>query len=99
LSNKLSEDALKDAQVQEVLKLGFAHRMDIIRIIYHSEKGTELHSKDYEFSKESANIHRQSGYKQTKLLIKEQEASWQKKHQSGVTVYKIEANKTSEHKV
>ena len=99
LASKLSKEQLEEPKVKEVVKLGFAHRLDIIRIVYRSEKGTELHSKDYEFSKESANVHSKMGYNDVNLLIQEQSHVWQQKHSSGVTVYALESNHGVSHKL
>lgn len=99
LASRLPKEELNDPKIQEIIKLGFAHRMDVIRVIYKSEKGSELHSKDYEFSKESANVHRTMGYNHTMQLIKEQADEWNKRHSSGVTIYTMEQNKSSAFKL
>lgn len=87
LSSKLTKEQKADPKIQKLMKLGYANRMDIVHLIYHSEKGTELESKDYEFSVESANKHRQMGYVQTINMINDEEKYWINKHNSGVTVY------------
>ena len=99
LSEKLTPKQRSDPQVKEILKLGYAHRLDIIRLVYHSERGTELNSKDYEFSTESANKHCRSGYTNIKLMIAEKEAEWSEKHKSGVTVYNVEEEKITSFKL
>ncbi len=93
LSTKLTFEQKADPHVQEILKLGYAHRLDVIRLVYHSEKGTELSSKDYEFSVESANKHCKLGYVNVKRMISEKEAEWSEKYKCGVTVYNIEEEK------
>jgi NTE family protein len=93
LTSKMTEAQLKDPEVQKIIKLGYAHRLDIIHLVYHSEKGTELESKDYEFSAESATKHRKLGYTDTINMIEAEEEDWQKVHHSGVTVYTLEAQK------
>jgi NTE family protein len=99
LASKLTPEQQQDPHVQEIMKLGYAHRLDIIHLVYHSEKGTELESKDYEFSAESATKHRQMGYLNTLNMIKEEEQDWLRLHRSGVTVYTLEATKAARHKV
>ena len=93
LGAKLTAEQRSDHKVREILKLGYAHRLDIIRVVYRSERGTELSSKDYEFSVESANKHCRLGYNNIKRMIKEKEPEWLEKHKSGVTVYNVEDEK------
>lgn len=90
LTSKMTDAQLKDPAVQEIIKLGYAHRLDIIHLVYHSEKGTELESKDYEFSAESAAKHKKLGYTDTIKMIEAEEEDWLKAHHSGVTVYTLE---------
>lgn len=100
LASKMTSEQLKDPAVQKIIKLGYAHRLDIIHLIYHSEKGTELESKDYEFSTESATKHRQLGYRDTINMIEAEEANWLKTHHnSGVTVYTLESQRAMAHKI
>jgi len=99
LTSKMTDAQLKDKAVQEVIKLGYAHRLDIIHLVYHSEKGTELASKDYEFSVESAIKHRKLGYTDTMNMIEAEEGEWSKAHHSGVTVYTLEAQRAVSHKI
>lgn len=91
LGKQLTAEQKKDPQVKEILNLGLAHRMNIVHLIYRSEKGTELESKDYEFSTETASKHRSLGYNNTTNMIQTQEETWMKRHRSGVTVYTLEA--------
>ena len=93
LSSKLTDKQKKEPQIAEIIKLGLANRLDIIRVVYRSERGTELSSKDYEFSVESANKHCALGYANVKQMIAEKESEWMEKHRSGVTVYNVEAEK------
>lgn len=99
LAGKLTPEQRKDPKIQQIMKLGFAHRLDIIHLIYHSEKGSELHSKDYEFSVESANKHRDTGYNNTKRMIQSEEQEWLKHHRLGVTLYTTECETTTSHKL
>lgn len=78
LGTKLPPEVKNDPEVQEVLKLGHAHRLDLVHVIYHSAKGTELNSKDYNFSAETAKIHYEKGYKITQKLIEAQSKEWEK---------------------
>lgn len=78
LGTQLSEEVRNNPEVQEVLKLGHAHRLDLVHVIYHSAKGTELNSKDYNFSAETAKIHYDQGYKITQKLIDSQSEEWEK---------------------
>lgn len=99
LTSKMTDAQLKDKAVQDIIKLGYAHRLDIIHLIYHSEKGTELASKDYEFSTESAAKHRKQGYVNTINMIEAEEDEWSKVHHSGVTVYTLEAQMAVSRKI
>lgn len=87
LTSKLTKEQRSDPEVQKVLKLGFAHRLDLVHLVYHSERGTELESKDYEFSLETANKHWKMGYSATKDIIIREEPNWQQKQKCGVTIY------------
>lgn len=78
LGTQLSDEVKNNPEVQEVLKLGHAHRLDLVHVIYHSAKGTELNSKDYNFSSEAAKIHYEQGHEITKKLIENQSAEWEK---------------------
>ncbi|MCC2624770.1 MAG: hypothetical protein K0R14_643 [Burkholderiales bacterium] len=99
LTSKMTNAQLKDKAVQDIIKLGYAHRLDIIHLIYRSEKGTELASKDYEFSEESAIKHRKLGYINTMNMIEAEEKEWLKAHDTGVTVYTLEAQMAVSHKI
>lgn len=87
LTSKMTKEQRSDPKVQKIIKLGYANRLDIIHLVYHSEKGTELESKDYEFSVETANKHRQMGYINTVNIINAEEKDWMNKRNSGVTIY------------
>jgi len=93
LGSKLTPEQKKDPKIKEILKLGLAHRLDLIHVIYHSPRGTELHSKDYNFSAETAHLHWQQGYDATKLIIKEKEHEWDKFHREGTAVYTMDGDK------
>lgn len=90
LSGLLTPEQLDRPDVQEIVKLGLAHRVDVVRLIYHSPKGTELESKDYNFSREAAIIHRELGYKAAKDLVENQQTSWESTEHVGLTVYSQE---------
>lgn len=87
LSSQLTDEQRKDPKIQEIMKLGFANRLDIVHLVYKSPKGTELESKDYEFSVETANKHRMMGYDGAKAMILEEEENWMDMQSSGVTIY------------
>lgn len=87
LTSLLTEEQLKIPEVQSIAKLGLAHRVDVVRLIYHSQTGTELESKDYNFSKDAAIVHHDMGYKDAKNLVLEQQQSWESKGHSGFTIY------------
>ncbi len=76
LGSKLPPEVRDDPQVKEILKLGHAHRLDLVHIVYHSKTGTELNSKDYNFSSDSAVIHYNQGYEQTSKLIQNHHQEW-----------------------
>lgn len=90
LTSKLTPEQLADDKVQKIIKLGFAHRLDVVRIVYRSPRGTELHSKDYEFSVSSANTHRIAGFNNASNLIKEKGSEWSKKHKVGLSIYTLD---------
>lgn len=93
LACKLPPEIKKDPEVQAVLKLGHAHRLDLVHIIYHSQRGTELNSKDYNFSAESAGIHWKQGYQITSQLIDARSHEWDKLHRDGLVVYTMDEEK------
>ena len=90
LSTLLTEEQLQSPEVQDIIKLGFAHRVDVVRLIYHSPTGTELESKDYNFSKKAAQIHHELGYKAAKNLVETRQKEWESIEGSGLTVYSQE---------
>lgn len=87
LAHKLPPEIKKDPEVAAIMKLGNAHRLDLVHVIYHSRRGTELNSKDYNFSSEAAHIHYSQGYSITTQLIETKQSEWDKKHNEGVVVY------------
>ncbi len=99
LSSKLTPEQKADPHVQKIMKLGYAHRLDMVHLVYHSEKGTELESKDYEFSAESADKHRIMGYTNTKNMIEREEAHWLNLRHSGVTLFAQDLDKTSSQRI
>lgn len=90
LGKKLAPEIRREAKVKEILKLGFAHRLDLVHVIYHSPKGTELNSKDYNFSAETAHLHWEQGYENTMKLIREKAHEWEKTHREGTAVYTVD---------
>ncbi|MFN7095245.1 MAG: patatin-like phospholipase family protein, partial [Burkholderiales bacterium] len=99
LTSMLTPEQRADPKVQEIIKLGYAHHLDIVHLVYRSEKGTELESKDYEFSVESASKHHKLGYTNTKYMLEQEEKKWMKLGHSGVTVYTHDADLTTVNKV
>jgi NTE family protein len=93
LGSKLPAEVKHDPDVKAVLKLGNAHRLDLVHVIYRSRKGTELNSKDYNFSAESAHLHYQQGYEITHKLIESKQHEWSKQHSDGMTIYTINEDK------
>ncbi len=93
LGSKLPPEAKKDPAVKAVLKLGHAHRLDLVHVIYHSLRGTELNSKDYNFSAETAQVHWQQGYDITSKLIATRSHEWEKLHEDGLVVYTMDEEK------
>ncbi|MBP9743700.1 MAG: patatin-like phospholipase family protein [Burkholderiales bacterium] len=92
LSGLLTEEQLKIPEVQEIAKLGLAHRVDVVRLIYRSPRGTELESKDYNFSREAALIHHNMGYDAAKQLVIEQQHRWESASQNGINIYSPDNN-------
>lgn len=90
LVDKLPPEIRNQPEVQEVAKLGYAHRLDLVHVIYHSRKGTELNSKDYNFSAKAAAIHCQQGYNITRQLIEEQQSEWERIRHEGLVVYTLD---------
>ena len=93
LGSKLPPEVKDDPDVKAVLNLGNAHRLDLVHVIYHSRRGTELNSKDYNFSAESAHLHYQQGYEITLKLIESKKQEWNKQHSDGMTIYTINEDK------
>ncbi|MCG3863566.1 MULTISPECIES: patatin-like phospholipase family protein [unclassified Photobacterium] len=77
LTTFLSEDEKKDPKVQEIIKLGHLNSLDIVHLIYHSQK-SELESKDYNFSKQNYHNHRNNGYNNTIEIYKQDGKDWAK---------------------
>ncbi|ASK77972.1 hypothetical protein CF386_02385 [Paraphotobacterium marinum] len=80
LGEFLPEDAKKNPKVKEVLKLGRLKSLDIVHLIYHSEKA-ELESKDYNFNKFTYKDHRTKGYVNTIDIFNQCGKSWAKEQQ------------------
>ncbi|MCX8514280.1 MAG: patatin-like phospholipase family protein [Burkholderiales bacterium] len=87
LTSLLTPDQLKTAAVKDIIKLGLVNKVDVVRLIYHSQKGTELQSKDYNFSKKAALVHYDLGFNQAEKLIVENQDSWNAKSKLGINVY------------
>ena len=90
LANKLSENDKKDPAVREIMKLGNANRLDLVHVIYHSKQGTELHSKDYNFSAHASLVHYNQGYNITAQLILDKQIEWDKKFREGFVIYTMD---------
>ena len=90
LSSILTPEQLQTPGVAEIMKLGLVPRVDVVHLVYHSPRGTELQSKDYNFSKESCIIHRNMGYEAAKQLVKEKRDDWESKTHDGLTVYSLD---------
>jgi NTE family protein len=89
IGDKLTDEQRNDPEIKELLRLGNANSLDLVHVIYRSLKGTELHSKDYNFSAESAEIHYTQGYQQTKQLIIAEQESWKHKINNGSVIYTV----------
>lgn len=94
LGSKLSPEVRNDPEIKAILKLGHAHRLDLVHIVYHSKIGTELNSKDYNFSSDTAIVHYQQGYEQTSKLIQSHKTEWDNSaEEDSFVLYTIEENK------
>lgn len=94
LGSKLSPEVRNDPEIKAILKLGHAHRLDLVHIVYHSKTGTELNSKDYNFSSDTAIVHYQQGYEQTSKLIQSHKTEWDNSaEEDSFVLYTIEENK------
>lgn len=94
LGSKLSPEVREDPEVQEILKLGHAHRLDLVHVVYRSVTGTELNSKDYNFSAEAAHKHYQQGYNITKKVIETQQHEWEQVQDSdSFSLYTMDSDK------
>lgn len=92
LGEKLDPQIRKNPQIKEILKLGLAHRLDLVHLVYRSQRGTELNSKDYNFSAQTSQVHWQQGYKTTFNIIKEKQFQWQKNRNQGTVVYTMDGD-------
>lgn len=91
LGSYLPSDIKNREDIKQLLKLGNVNNIDLVHIIYHSKKGTELESKDYNFSREAKIIHKKEGYKKTLEIIKEDEESWLKKDNNGIEIHTLDS--------
>lgn len=96
LGTMLPEEVRNKPEVKDILKLGNAQRLDLVHIIYRSKKGTELHSKDYNFSAETALVHSKLGYDITSELIEKEREKWDKIQNEGTMIYTLEEGKIVE---
>ncbi len=87
LSTILTDEQKKLPNVSKILKLGLSHKIDVVRLIYRSEKGTELHSKDYNFSSVTARHHYDLGYSSAQKLINDKKDQWENNVDIGLTIY------------
>ncbi len=92
LTKKLTPEQRKDPKVQDIMKLGYSHQIDLVHLVYHSPTGTELGSKDYNFSKSACEMHREMGYNNTKELYEQNHEYWDKKHKAGLTIYTLDGD-------
>lgn len=90
LGSKLTDEQRHDPQVKDILKLGHANSLELVHVIYHSLRGTELHSKDYNFSAQTAEIHYRQGYEQTEQLILAEQKKWKQQIVEGSAIYTVE---------
>ena len=84
LEEYLPEEIKQKDNIKDILDKGHAGHIQLVKIDYRSPTGTELHSKDYEFSKNSLEKHRAMGYERTMEIL--DEAPWVKECQLGKAV-------------
>ncbi len=99
LTKLLPNEVKTHAKVQDIIKLGYANRLDLVHVIYKSIRGTELNSKDYNFSAEAAHIHWQQGYDITNKLIQDKGAEWDAYHREGLSIYTVEGDNSKTVKI
>lgn len=97
LGKYIPEEFKNKKEIQEVLKLGNVNNLDLVHIIYKSKKGTELESKDYNFSKQSMKVHLEQGYNETISIINEDSAIWNQKGR-GLKIHTLDNNEILEEK-
>jgi len=77
IADSLTEEQKQIPSVAKaVANLGCPHHLDIVQLIYKSDRGTELHSKDYEFSKASYQKHVDQGYCKAIDMIDKYQDRW-----------------------
>lgn len=92
LGSKLSEDVVNTPEVQQILNLGNVPNLDLIHIIYHSRRGTELHSKDYNFNAAAREAHYKQGFTITSEVIKNGNHQWDNPSKDFSRIYTIDRN-------
>jgi len=88
LADKLPAEMQDDPEVQEIRAMGCRTRMHIAHLIYRPT-GSDLASKDYEFSRSTMERRWQDGYETARLALGS--AQWQnrKPARDGVAVYDL----------
>ncbi|MDD3265905.1 MAG: patatin-like phospholipase family protein [Burkholderiales bacterium] len=69
LYDTLPDNLRSSEEMKNVMSLGRLSNLDLVHIPYRSPKGTELESKDYNFSYDTALIHIQQGFEITQKAI------------------------------
>ncbi len=88
IEDKLTEEQKKDPEIQRILELGCTSAIHIAHLIYRSPTGTELHSKDYEFSDLSIDRRLSDGYQHTLQMINDNRSDWIESVKSkGIKIY------------
>ncbi|ALA25345.1 phospholipase [Piscirickettsia salmonis] len=90
LAEHIPEEIKHKENLQELLKYGDSHKLHVAQINYKSKQGTELHSKDYEFSELSADDHRSQGYKNALALVKNPDWFYEHHIESKTVVHKLD---------
>lgn len=71
LYDKLPDDLRNLDEMKNVMNLGKLPKLDLVHIPYRSLKGTELESKDYNFSYDAAITHVHQGFEITQKAIQQ----------------------------
>lgn len=76
LGKKLTPEALKDPQVQEILELGHGKQFSVVHIIYRGTPFTHAF-KDYNFAQSAVKVRMDAGYRDANGVLDKPE--WEKK--------------------